>query len=294
MKSGFVSLIGRPNAGKSTLINTIVGTKIAITSSKPQTTRNIIQGIYNDNDAQIIFVDTPGIHKPINKLGRILNKQSLALIQEVDLILFLIDGSEFLGSQERYILEVLKSTIIPVVLVINKVDLISKEDLIKKIEEYKDLYPFANIVPISALQDNNIRTLINVIKSHLTDEVRYFDSDVKTTNSRNFMISELVREKVLDKTEKEVPHSVTCVTTGVEEKKDIFNITVDIIVERDALKKIIIGKKGGMLKSIGTDARIDLENYLNKKVYLELYVKTIRNWRDKEKRLQEFGFNDFE
>ncbi len=294
MKSGFVSLIGRPNAGKSTLINTLIGSKIAIVSSKPQTTRNIIQGVYNDDEAQIIFVDTPGIHKPINKLGKILNKQSLSLIQEVDVILLLVDGSEFFGTQEKYILEVLKSTKVPVILVINKVDLISKEELIKKIEEYKDLYPFANIVPISALQDNNIRTLINVIKTHLTDEVRYFDDDVKTTNSRNFMISEFVREKVLDMTEKEVPHSVTCMTTSIEEKKDIFSIVVDIIVERDSLKKIIIGKKGSMLKAIGTEARLDLEKYLGKKVYLELYVKTIRNWRDKDKRLQEFGFNDFE
>ena len=228
------------------------------------------------------------------KLGRILNKQSLALIQEVDVILLLIDSSEFFGSQEKYILEVLKSTKTPVILVLNKVDLISKDDLIKKIEEYKDLYPFANIVPISALQDNNIRTLLNVIKSHLTDEVRYFDNDIKTTNSRNFMISEFVREKVLDMTEKEVPHSVTCVTSSINEKKDIFNVVVDIIVERDSLKKIIIGKKGSMLKAIGSAARIDIEKYLGKQVYLELYVKTIRNWRDKEKRLQEFGFNDFE
>ena len=172
--------------------------------------------------------------------------------------------------------------------------MISKDELIKKIEEYKDLYPFANIVPISALQDNNIRTLLNVIKSYLTDEVRYFDNDVKTTNSRNFMISEFVREKVLDMTEKEVPHSVTCVTSSVNEKKDIFNVVVDIIVERDSLKKIIIGKKGSMLKAIGSSARIDIENYLGKQVYLELYVKTIRNWRDKEKSLKEFGFNDFE
>lgn len=294
MKSGFVSLIGRPNAGKSTLINTIVGSKIAITSSKPQTTRNVIQGIYNDEEVQIIFVDTPGIHKPINKLGKILNKQALSLTQEVDAVLLLVDSSEFFGSQEKYILEILKNTETPVILVLNKVDLISKEALIKKIEEYKNLFPFANIVPISALQNNNIRTLINVIKKYLTDEVRYFDEEVKTTNSRNFMISEFIREKVLDMTEKEVPHSITCLTTSVEEKKHIFNIAVDIIVERDSLKKIIIGKKGSMLKNIGSEARIDLEKYLGKQVYLELYVRTIHNWRDKEKRLQEFGFNDFE
>ncbi len=294
MKSGFVSLIGRPNAGKSTLINTIIGSKIAITSAKPQTTRNIIQGVYNDSEAQIIFVDTPGIHKPINKLGKILNKEALSLIEEVDAVLFIVDGSEFYGSQEKYILEVLKNTKTPVILVINKVDLISKEALIKKIEEYKDLFNFASIVPISALQNNNIRTLINVIKTFLTDEVRYFDNDVKTTNSKNFMVSEFVREKILDMTDKEVPHSVTCVTTLLEEKKDIFNITVDIIVERDSLKKIIIGKKGSMLKNIGIAARMDIEKYLGKQVYLELYVRTIHNWRDKEKRLQEFGFNDFE
>lgn len=294
MKSGFVSLIGRPNAGKSTLINILAGDKIAITSSKPQTTRNIIQGIYNDDDTQIIFVDTPGIHKPINKLGRILNKEALGMADEVDAILLIVDGSEYFGNQEKYILETLKGKKVPVILVINKIDKLAKKEILEKVAEYKNYYPFADIVPISAIQSNNIGTLLKVVKKYLTDEVRYFETDVKTTNSRNFMISEFVREKVLELTEKEVPHSVTCVTTSFEDKTNIANIMVDIIVERDSLKKIIIGKKGSMLKNIGTMARKDIEKYLGKQVYLELYVKTIKNWRDKEKRLQEFGFNDFE
>ncbi len=291
MKSGFVSLIGRPNAGKSTLINILAGDKIAITSSKPQTTRNIIQGIYNDDDTQIIFVDTPGIHKPINKLGRILNKEALGMADEVDAILLIVDGSEYFGNQEKYILEILKGKKVPVILVINKIDKLAKKEILEKVAEYKNYYPFADIVPISAIQSNNIGTLLKVVKKYLTDEVRYFETDVKTTNSRNFMISEFVREKVLELTEKEVPHSVTCVTTSFEDKT---NIMVDIIVERDSLKKIIIGKKGSMLKNIGTMARKDIEKYLGKQVYLELYVKTIKNWRDKEKYINEFGFNETE
>lgn len=294
MKSGFVSLIGRPNVGKSTLLNSIVKEKIAITSPKVQTTRNIIQGIYNDNDTQIVFIDTPGIHKPINKLGKILNKKANSSIYDVDAVLFLTDASSNLGSGDKFIIDNLKNTDSPVILVLNKIDKISKEMLIQKINEYKDLYNFVEIVPISALKSNNTEYLVNIIKKYLTDNVRYFDPDIYTSSSKSFLISEYVREKILNLTDDEIPHSVTCITTKFEEKKDIININVDIIVDRDSIKRIIIGKDGIKLKQIGTLARIDIENLLGKKIYLELYVKTIPKWRDKENLIKDLGLKDNE
>lgn len=294
MTSGFVSLIGRPNAGKSTLLNTIIGQKIAITSDKPQTTRNVIQGIYNEDDYQIIFVDCPGIHKANNKLGKTLNKQAISMMDDVDLIYFVIDGSEFLGPDEKAILENLKSKNIPVILVINKIDKMTDEEILSKINNYKDYFPFSEIVPISALKNDNLKRLIDVTKTYMKDEIRYFDTDSVTTNSRNFMLSEFVREKIMQKTDEEIPHTITCLTTKVNEKKDIFEIMIDIIVERDSIKKIIIGKRGSKLKEIGIEARSDMEKYLGKKVFLELYVKTDKKWRDKEKKLIEYGFKDFE
>lgn len=294
MKSGFVSLIGRPNVGKSTLLNAVVEHKIAITSNKAQTTRNIIQGIYNDKDSQIVFVDTPGIHKPKEKLGRVLNKQSYSLMHDVDAILFVIDASTGLGAGDKKIIEDLKGNKTPVILVMNKIDRINKEQLMMMITQYKDLLNFADIVPVSALKANNIETLITVIKKYLTDHVKYYDDDTITSCSKYFMISELVREKLLHLTIEEVPHSLTCITTAYDEKPDIININVDIIVDRDAIKKIIIGKQGARLKKVGTLARADIEELLGKKVYLELYVKTIKKWREKEKYINEFGFNESE
>ena len=294
MRSGFVSLIGRPNVGKSTLLNSIVEHKVAITSNKAQTTRNIIQAVYNDEDCQIVFVDTPGIHKPKEKLGRVLNKQSYSLMDDVDAILFVIDASSGLGPGDRKIIEDLKNKKTPIILVMNKIDRINNEQLIMMINEYKDLLNFAEIVPVSGLRFDNIERLIEVIKKYLTDNVKYYDDDTITSCSKYFMISELVREKLLHLTIEEVPHSLTCITTNYEEKRDIININVDIIVDRDAIKKIIIGKQGSRLKKVGTMARQDIEELLGKKVYLELYVKTIKNWRDKEKYINEFGFNETE
>lgn len=294
MRSGFVSLIGRPNVGKSTLLNSIVEHKVAITSNKAQTTRNIIQAVYNDEDSQIVFVDTPGIHKPKEKLGRVLNKQSYSLMDDVDAILFVIDASTGLGPGDRKIIEDLKSKKTPIILVMNKIDKINNEKLIMMINEYKDLLNFAEIVPVSGLKFDNIERLIEVIKKYLTDNVKYYDDETITSCSKYFMISELVREKLLHMTIEEVPHSLTCITTNFEEKRDIININVDIIVDRDAIKKIIIGKQGARLKKVGTMARQDIEELLGKKVYLELYVKTIKNWRDKEKYINEFGFNETE
>lgn len=294
MRSGFVSLIGRPNVGKSTLINQLVGEKIAITSDKPETTRNVIQGIYNSDDTQIIFVDTPGIHKPVNKLGQMLNKGAYYSIEDVDVVCFLVDASSGLGKGDKYIIERLKDIGKPVILIINKIDGLSKDEIFLKITEYKDLYDFAEIVPISALKGQNIDTLIKVISEYLPDNIKYFDEDIITNRSGQFMIGEIVREKILWLTKEEVPHSVTCVVEKIIKDKDKNIINVAIIVDRDSLKKIIIGKGGQMIKKIGTLARQDLEKMLGTKVYLELYVKTIEKWRDREKYLAEFNFNDFD
>ena len=292
MRSGFVSLIGRPNVGKSTLLNSIINEKIAITSNKPQTTRNIIQGIYNEDGYQIVFVDTPGIHKPINKLGKVLNKEAQSLTKDVDVILLVVDAKDGLGVGDKKIISSLTGTDSNVILVLNKIDKMTEEELFNAIKAYKDLYDFAEIVPISALQKNNITTLINVIKKYLTDDIRYFDEDTITTNPLSFLVSEYVREKIFRMTEEEIPHSITCITSKYEEKKNIVNITVDIIVDRDSIKKIVIGKQGSLLKAVGTEARKDIERLIGKQVYLELYVKTIRNWRDKERYLNELGFNE--
>lgn len=293
MRSGFVSLIGRPNVGKSTLLNTIINEKVAITSNVAGTTRNIIQGIYNENDIQIVFMDTPGIIRPMNKLGKITNKQAMSLVKDIDVILFVVDASTGLGKGDKFILDVLKKTESPVILVLNKIDKITKEDIIYNINEYKDLYPFAEIVPISALAKDNTDRLIEVIKKYLKDDIRYFPEDMKTSNSKYFMISEIVREKLFNVTVEEIPHSLTCHTVYFEEKKDLIEVHVDIIVDRDTIKKIIIGKKGERLKAIGTLARQELEEMFHKKVYLELYVKTVANWKDKEKYIKELGFLDF-
>ena len=293
MKSGFVSLVGRPNVGKSTLLNNIIGKKVAITSNKPQTTRNIIEGIYNDNDTQIVFVDTPGIHKPKYKLGKYLNRQAYYSISDVDIIVLLVDGSEELGKGDLYIIDKLKEIDKPVILVINKIDKVKKEEILLKIAEYKDLYPFKEIVPLSALKKDNIKTLVDVLKKYLPDNIKYFDDNIYTNKQIEFLIAEIVREKVFNLTNEEVPHSVTCVVERIKKEKNNYSSNVSIIVDRDSLKKIIIGKQGNMIKEIGIEARKDLEDLLENKVYLDLFVKTIKDWRDKEKYLQEFGFKDF-
>lgn len=293
-KSGFISIIGRPNVGKSTLLNTIIGKKVAITSSKPQTTRNNIQGIYNDEDSQMIFIDTPGIHKPKHRLGKYLNKQAYYSIDDVDIIILVVDASEELGRGDKFVIEKLKEINKPVILVLNQVDKLKKEKIIEKINEYKDLYNFNEIVPLSALTNDNVDRLIKVLKTYLKDTIKYFDDNEKVTSSSpEFIISELLREKVIDFTDEEVPHSITCLVEHMEENNDVVEISTLIIVDRDSLKKIIIGKKGSKLKEIGTRAREDMEKYLNKKVFLTIYVKTIRKWRDREKYLAEFGYNKF-
>ena len=294
MKSGFVGVIGRPNVGKSTLINSIIGKKVAITSSKPQTTRNIIQGIYNEDKVQIVFVDTPGIHKPVNKLGKTLNRQAYYSIDDTDIMLFLVDAYEGLGKGDIYILDKLKNVNKPVILLINKIDKISHEEILKRIDDYRELYDFDEIIPVSALTKNNIEDLIDTLKKYLPDTIKYYGEDSVTNKSLEFLMAEIVREKVFNYTDEEVPHSITCVTDSVGTGKNSYNIHISVIVDRESLKKIIIGKQGEMIKKIGIEARKELEALLNKNVYLELFVKTVKKWREKEKYLNEFGFNDFE
>lgn len=294
MRSGYVSIVGRPNVGKSTLLNSILETKLAITSNKAGTTRNIIQGVYEDSDSQIVFVDTPGIHKPINKLGNILNKKAYSTSENVDLILFLVDVEAGIGKGDMFILDRLKEEKLPIILVLNKVDRIAKDKLLEIIMKYKDLYDFSEIFPISALKNDNVEALIKTIKNYLPNEGKIFEDETFTNISTNFYISEIIREKVLRKTREEVPHSVTCIVEKKIEENDKIIIQATIIVDRDSIKKIIVGKNASMLKDIGIDARCDLEEYFGKKVYLELFVKTIKNWRDREKYLKELGLDELE
>ena len=294
MKSGFVSFIGRPNVGKSTLLNSILNKKVVITSNKPQTTRNLIQGIYNEKDTQIVFVDTPGIHKAHNKLGRALNKQAYFTINDVDIIIMVVDITEKIGNGDKFVIDILKNIQNkPVFLVINKIDKLPREEILSKIEEYMNLYNFTEVIPVSARKKDNIDRLIEVIKKYLPDNIKYFDSDTVTNSSPEFIISELIREKVLELTDEEVPHSVTCVVEELYEEEKIINISASIIVDRENLKKIIIGKNGNMIKEIGIRARKDIEDYFGKKVYLDLFVKVIPKWRDKEKFLNMIGYKDF-
>ncbi len=293
MKSGFIGLVGRPNVGKSTLLNAIIGRKVAITSDKPQTTRNIIQGIRTDDDSQMVFVDTPGIHKPKNKLGRILNKQTYFSLEDVDVILYLIDITEPLGKGDMFVIDLFKNATVPVILVINKIDKMPKEEILKKIDEYKDLYNFDEIVPVSAKKMDNIDRLIRVLKTKLTDNIKYYEDDMWTDKPINFLVSELIREKILELTFEEVPHSVSVVTDSMEYNNNAVNIKATIIVDRENLKKILVGKNGTMIKEIGIKAREEIEPLLNKNVYLELFVKVIPRWRDREKFLNEIGYREF-
>ena len=293
MKSGFIGLIGRPNVGKSTLLNGLTGRKIAITSNKAQTTRNNIQGIYTDDDVQMIFVDTPGIHKPKNKLGKALNKQAYVSINDVDIIMFLVDITETLGPGDKYILNMLKGINKPVILIINKIDKVPREDILKKIDEYKDLYNFDEIIPVSAKKMDNVDRLIKVLKSKLTDNIKYYDDDIYTDKPINFIVSELIREKILELTFEEVPHSVSVITDSMEYNKENVNIKATIVVDRENLKKILVGKNGTMIKEIGIKSRVEIENLIGKQVYLELFVKVIPKWRDREKFLNEIGYKEY-
>jgi len=293
MKCGFVSIVGRPNVGKSTLLNTILGMKLAITSNVSGTTRNIINGIYNDEESQIIFVDTPGIHKPNDKLGNLLNKKAYNNTEGVDIILFLVDISKGFGKGDRFILERLKDKKVPIYLLLNKIDLVkNKEDLLKDIDTLQKEYEFKEIIPISAKKNNNVEDLIKCIKRDLPEMDKIYSEEELTNVTTRFIMAEFVREKVLELTHDEIPHTVTCYTENYEEDDKVVHIQVLIVVDRDNIKKIIIGKQGSMLKEIGTRARQDMEEFLGKKVFLETYVKTLKNWRDQERYFVELGLKD--
>ena len=294
MRSGFVSFVGRPNVGKSTLLNSILGKRVAITSDKPQTTRNMIQGIYNDKDTQIVFVDTPGIHKPKSRLGKVLNKQAYYSINDVDIVVLVVDISEKIGTGDKFVIDVLKNIENkPVFLVINKIDKLPKEEILRKIDEYQKLYDFAEIIPVSARKKDNTDRLLEVIKKYLPDNIKYFDDNTITSSSPSFIISEFIREKILDLTSEEIPYSVTVIVENLEEDERSMSINAVVVVDRENLKKIIIGKNGSMIKEIGIRSRKDIETYFNKRVYLELFVKVVDKWRDKEKFLNMIGYKDF-
>ena len=279
MKSGFVSIVGRPNVGKSTLLNKLLNQKIAITSDKVGTTRNTIYGIYNDKDSQIVFVDTPGINKAYSSFDN-------------DLVLFLVDIASGFGPNDNRILNRLKEDNKDVILVLTKVDKIKKDKLYDEIIKLKDLYNFLDIVPISSIKGINTTELIEVIKKYLKDDVKYFDDDVITNVSEKFLVGEIIREKILILTKEEVPHAVTCIVENMKFKKDKCYINACIVVDRDNLKGIIIGKNGQMLKKVGTMAREEIEVLLGKKVYLELFVKVIENWRQKPNLFEELGISE--
>ncbi len=293
MKSGYVTIVGRPNVGKSTLLNSIMERKIAITSDVRGTTRNLIEGIYTKDDIQIIFVDTPGIHKPQNKLGRILNEQAYVMLDNVDLVLFVVDVTQKFGTGDKFILDKLKENNSKVILILNKIDKIKYEELLPLINEYKDLYNFEEIIPLSATKNKNIDDLIKTISKYLTDTIAYYDEDTVTNVSVNFEVGELIREKILNLTKDEIPHSVTVLVNSIEEDKNNISISADIIVDRESVKKIIVGKNGQMIKEIGIKSRVDIEELLDKKVYLDLFVKVVPNWKEKDRFLNQIGYEDF-
>lgn len=291
-KSGFVTLIGRPNVGKSTLMNRLIGQKIAITSNKPQTTRNRIQTVLTTEEGQIVFVDTPGIHKAKNKLGEYMVSVAENTLKEVDVILWLVEPGTYIGAGEQHILKVLNKVKTPVILVINKIDTVKKEDIIKTIETYKDVYRFKEIIPVSALRKNNTDTLIHTIFQYLPEGPQYYDEDTVTDQPMRQIAAELIREKALRMMSDEIPHGIAVTIEKMTERDNgIFDIEANIICERESHKGIIIGKGGSMLKRIGTGARIEIENLMDAKVNLQLWVKVRKEWRDSELYMKNYGYN---
>lgn len=293
MKSGFIAVIGRPNVGKSTLINKIIGQKIAIMSDKPQTTRSRIQCILTQDDAQIIFLDTPGIHKPKLKLGEYMLKAAEGTLKEVDAIFFVIDATEKFGGGEKYILERLSATTQPVILVINKIDLLTREEILPIIAAYSERYKFAATVPISASDGTNVDALIAEAKKFLPEGPKYYPADMVTDQPERLIIAELIREKILHVTEDEIPHAVAVDLEEVTARRaDLTYIRATIYVERDSQKRILIGKEGSLLKGVGQAARPEIEMLLGTKVFLDLWVKVKRDWRNSAGAIQSFGLGD--
>lgn len=293
-KSGFVSIIGRPNAGKSTLLNALLNQKLAITCDKAQTTRDNIQGILNSEEYQIIFTDTPGIHKPHHALGRNMNKGVYSAMQDVDVIYYIVDATKSFGRGDEFVLEKLANVDSKVFLLLNKIDLVPKEKLINLLDKWQHNFDFAQIIPISALNHENLKRLIDITLPYLKSDFPYYPNDMVSDRPVTFRIKEIIREKVLNKTQEEVPHSVAVVLDEFKEMDNKAFINATIIVERDSQKGIIIGKQGNMIKSIRLAAQKELKLMLNKKVVLELYVRVEKKWRDNEAKLKNLGYSDID
>lgn len=292
-KSGFAAIIGRPNVGKSTLMNRLIGQKIAITSSKAQTTRNRIQTVYTSEEGQIVFLDTPGINRAKNKLGEYMLKVAESTLNEVDVVLWIVEPTTFIGAGERYIIEQLERVKTPIIVVINKIDSVSEEEILKAIDTYKDACEFAEIVPVSALKGRNAEELIGAIYKHLPYGPQFYDEDTITDQPERQIVAELIREQALRLLDKEIPHGIAVVIDSMKERKnaDIIDIDATIICERDSHKGIIIGKQGSMLKKIGSNARHGMERLLDTKVNLKLWVKVKKDWRDTDTLLKNYGFD---
>lgn len=293
-RSGFVSLVGRPNVGKSTLMNGIIGQKIAITSNKPQTTRNRIQTIYHDERGQIVFLDTPGIHKAKNKLGEYMVGVAERTFEEVDVILWLVEPTTFIGKGEQHIAEQLKRAHIPVILVMNKIDTVKKEELLACIDAYQKVMEFHEIVPVSARTGENVEHLVDVMFQYLPEGPQFYDEETVTDQPERQIVAELIREKALRLLSDEIPHGIAVAVDQMKlrrNNKNLYDIDATIICERDSHKGIIIGKQGQMLKRIGSQARMEIEDFLQKKVNLKLWVKVKKDWRDSDFLLKNFGYN---
>ena len=290
MRSGFVALAGRPNAGKSTLINSLIGEKVAIVSSKPQTTRSEIRGIYTDEECQIIFTDTPGIHKPKFRLESRMNKEAADVIQGVDLIYLVVDASVPYAKGDEFVLNMVKNTGLPVFLVLNKMDKMKPENIVKVIQQWQERYDFAEYFPLSAKFGRSFEDLIKTTRKYLPEGDLLYPAEMTSDGAENFRIAELIREKILTQTEDEVPHAAAVLIENKEFKKDKVYIQALILVERDSQKGIMIGKQGQMLKKIGSLAREDIEKLLGKKVFLELFVRVENEWRSRDARITEYGY----
>lgn len=293
-KAGFATLIGRPNVGKSTLMNRLIGQKIAITSKKPQTTRNRIQTVFTDERGQIVFLDTPGIHKAKNKLGSYMVSVAEHTLKEVDVILWLVEPTEFIGAGERHIIERLQKTKTPVILVVNKIDMVKKEELLKCIDTYRKVYDFAEVVPVCAMDGENTEELMKCIFKYLPYGPMFYDEDTITDQPERAIVAELIREQALRTLEEEIPHGIAVVIESMKYRGHIADIDATIICERDSHKGIIIGKGGSMLKKIGSNARYGIEKLLECKVNLQLWVKVKKDWRDSDFLLKNFGYRQDE
>lgn len=293
-RSGFVALVGRPNVGKSTLLNAVLGEKISIVSRHAQTTRNKITGVWNGENSQVVFLDTPGMHKPKSELGKVIRQSTVDALSEVDVIVFICSCVDPLGAGDRYILSLLKERQVPVILALNKIDLINKEELMKKVVQYNKIYDFADIVPISAQTEENIDTFLHIVETHLKEGPKYFPDDMVTDQPERNIVQEIVREKIITRTRDEIPHAIGVFTEEFSERENgKVYIRCTVYVERESQKRIIIGKKEVLLKEAGKEARTEIQNLINAPVFLDLWVKVHRDWKNKDYILRELGYKEY-